>query len=212
MGENSSGLGSGFGRRPLSTEATLASIELQLVTHGQMIERVVNKVDNMDKTLTEVKAQVSHLVTKEACAEGRKDLSDDLKARMDGDREITGMNITLPKLLEQYTRKDKPSASPAALAKNHSSAPPASGPKPILYYVKAVSSIVSLFFAVLAMTFFIYKMMDRMEQQQEVMQTIQRDVKQFEHNYDVGQHSNPQDVPILRPDSSKQQENPVDGP
>jgi len=173
-----------------------------------MIEKVVNKVDEMDRKLTEVSAQISHLVTKEACAEGRKALSDDLKARMDGDREITGMNITLPAFLQQYSRTEKSSATPS---KNHSSTPAPGAPKPVIYYIKAISSIVSLTFAVLAMTFFIYRMMDRMDQQQQTMQTIQRNMQQFERNNEAGLHPHSPEAPAPHPDSLKQPTDPADG-
>jgi hypothetical protein len=180
MAENTSG----FGRRPLSTEATLASIESQLVTHGKMIEKVVDKVEGMDRTLIEVKTQISHLVTKEACAEGRKELSDDLKARMDGDREITGMNITLPALLQQYARTDKPTpVSSKSTASKYPSGHPKE-PKTTLYYIKAISSIVSLTFAILAVTFFAFRMMASLSDQQRLMQTIQQDLERMDNGRD----------------------------
>ena len=205
MADNPSGLGSTFGRRPLSTEATLASIEMQLFNHGRLIEKIADQVGRIDGTLTEVKAQVGHLVTKEACAEGRKALSDDLKARMDGDREITGMNITLPALLQQYSRTEKPSATPS---KHHSSTPPPGARKPVIYYIKAVSSIVSLTFAILTITFFAFKMMGSLSEQQRLMQTIQRDLAKVEAD-----RNDVRPAPrVVVPPGQDRIENPPDGP
>jgi hypothetical protein len=210
VADNPSGLGSTFGRRPLSTEATLASIEMQLFNHGKLIEKVADQVGRIDGTLTEVKAQVGHLVTKEACAEGRKALSDDLKARMDGDREITGMNITLPALLQQYARSDKPTPVPSSsksMASKYPSGHPKE-PKTTIYYVKAVSSIVSLTFAILTITFFAFKMMGSLSEQQRLMQTIQRDLEKVEAGRDDVHHA----PRVVVPPGQDRIENPPDGP
>lgn len=174
------------GSRELSLEATLASFETTLDQHTHLIERMVNKVDDMDKTLVEVKTQIDHLVTKESCAEGRKQLAEDLKARMDGDREITGVGITVPALWQKYVEATRGSTSSAAAQHQETSPrsrvaasiPPP--PKTAMYYVKAISSIVSLVLAIFAITFFAYKMVDRMDRQQAVMQDIQQNLKQLE--------------------------------
>ena len=167
-------------------EAALASFETTLEQHTKLIEGMSGQVDNMGKTLAEVKVQISHLVTKESCAEGRKELSDDLKARMDGDREITGVGITVPKLWQQYVDVARGPMTPIPMSaqpsssksRNATTIPPP--PRGVMYYAKAVSTIVSLVFALLTATFFIYKMMDGLHQQQAVMQDIQRNLKRIE--------------------------------
>lgn len=183
-GSRRSGSSSG---RPMSTDATLASIEMQLFSHGQLIEKLVTKMDDIGGLVMGMTNEMEHLVTKESCAEGRKDLSDDLKARMDGDREITGMNITLPALLQQYTRTDKPTpVQPKSQASTHPSGHPKE-PKSVIYYIKAISAIVSLTFALFTMTFFAFKMIARldeqqrvMHEQQQVMRVIQRDLEHMD--------------------------------
>jgi uncharacterized protein YoxC len=172
--------------RDISLEAALASFETTLEQHTKLIEKMAGKVDDMDRTMAMVKTQMEHLVTKESCSEGRKELAEDLKARMDGDREITGVGITVPDLWQKYVEATRGQATPAPTTSHSSqsksrattSYPPP--PKPVIFYVKAISSIVSLVFAVIAITFFAYKVVDRMDRQQVVMQDIQRNLKQLE--------------------------------
>lgn len=185
-GPQTPGLRRDTASREVSVEAALASFETTLEQHTKLIEGMSGQVDNMGKTLAEVKVQISHLVTKEACSEGRKELSEDLKARMDGDRDITGVGITVPKLWQQYVEATRgpitmtPASAQPPMAKSRmatSIPPPLRG---VMYYAKAVSTIVSLVFALLTITFFAYKMMDRLDQQQTVMQDIQRNLKRIE--------------------------------
>lgn len=181
------------GSRDISLEAALASFETTLEQHTKLIEGMAKKVDDMDSTMTMVKTQMEHLVTKESCLEGRKALADDLKARMDGDREITGVGITVPKLWQQYVDVTRGpttpvlAGTPGASAKSRATTSVPPPPKTALYYVKAISSVVSLTLAIITITFFAYKMVDRldrqqvvMQQQQTVMQDIQRNLKQLE--------------------------------
>jgi TolA-binding protein len=198
--QTSGGRRSDMGSRDLSIEAMLASFETILEQHTGLIGKMVDKVDEMDKTLVKINTQMGHLVTKEACSEGRKELAEDLKARMDGDREITGVGITVPKLWQQYVEMTRgqstppptlatstPASTPSATTKGRTTPSFPPPPKGTLYYVKAISSIVSLVFAVITITFFAFKMVTRLDQQQEtmqqqreVMQDIQRNLKQIE--------------------------------
>lgn len=206
--------GRGTGSREFSLEAALASFETTLEQHTKLIENMAGKVDEMDKTLAGVKIQMQHLVTKESCAEGRKELAEDLKARMDGDREITGVGITVPKLWQQYVEATRGPmtpvpggvASPTPKSRATTSVPPP--PKSVMYYVKTVSSVISLVFAIITITFFAYKMMDRLDQQQAVMQqqqTVMRDIqhnlKQLENTAGVA-HTQPDQPPTPRPQTS----------
>jgi hypothetical protein len=155
---------------------------MQLFSHGKLIEQLVTKVDGLGLSVQGMQTTMGHLVTKASCAEGRKALSDDLKARMDGDREITGMNITLPALLSKYSRTEKPSPAPLPRTPVGSTRP--SGhprePKTVLYYVKAASAIISLTFAIFTMTFFAFKMIARLDEQQQVMRSIQQDLEEMD--------------------------------
>lgn len=173
------------GNRGQSTDAALASIEVQLENQGKLIEKISEKMDNVALAVAAIDNQMEHLVTKEACAEGRKALADDLKARMDGDREITGMGITVPKLLQQYgeaisaQQKSVAAGSSVADAGTTQSNPAVVNvrePRTVVWYIRTISSIVSLIFAVIAITFFAYRMMERMDEQQEIMQSMQKNI------------------------------------
>ena len=191
----------------MSDDVTLASIELQLFSHGQLIEKLVTKVDDIGGIVLSMRTEMDHLVTKESCAEGRKDLSDDLKARMDGDREITGMNITLPALLQKYSRTDRPTpvVPPGSSATTRPSGHPRE-PKTAIYYIKAVSAIVSLTFALFTMTFFAYRMMDRMDQQQRLMQTLQQEVLQMDGGHELDRpRQQPVSIQVPQPMSIQEQ-------
>jgi uncharacterized coiled-coil protein SlyX len=178
----------GTGAREISLEAALASFETTLEQHTKLIENMAGKVDDMDKTLAGVKIQMQHLVTKESCAEGRKELAEDLKARMDGDREITGVGITVPKLWQQYVEATRGPMTPvpggassvSSKSRTTTSVPPP--PKSAMYYVKTASSVISLVFAIITITFFAYKMMDRLDQQQAVMQQQQSVMRDIQNN------------------------------
>ena len=86
--------GAGLPKIPAqSSDAALAAIQTELKNQGSQITIISKKLDKVTTAVTEMNNQMGHLVTKESCSEGRRLLSDDLKQRMDGDRDITGTDL-----------------------------------------------------------------------------------------------------------------------
>lgn len=162
--------GSGSSSKPQSpsVEATLATIENELRNQGRQLKAMNQKVDSVSHTVTSMSAQMEHLVTKEACAEGRQQLGDDLKKRMDGDREITGTDIKIPALWQQFQEATK--------VKKSSPPPPAPPPKPqrgFIFWLGVVAACVTISAGVFGVTFAAYKVLDVIQATEEMMQDLQ---------------------------------------
>lgn len=178
------------GWRGQSVDSALSAIEVQLKNQGDVIKKISEKMDSVGLSVAAINTQMRHLVTKAECSEGRRELSEDLKARMDGDREITGVGITVPKMLQQYAEAanaqrtvassppspdNSQSISPVVTIREH---------KTTAWYIRMISAIVSLTFAIITITFFAYRIVERMDRQQTVMQDIQRNLRALEKNSD----------------------------
>jgi hypothetical protein len=164
--------GSGSSSKPQSssTDAVLAAIENELKNQGRQLKTMNLKVDSVSETVTRMNTQMEHLVTKEACAEGRQQLGDDLKRRMDGDREITGTNIKIPALWQQFqeaTKQKKTTVPP----------PPAPQQKPqrgFLFWLGVIAACVTISGGIVGVTFAAYKVLDVIQATEQMMQDMQR--------------------------------------
>jgi hypothetical protein len=131
-------------------------------TQGREIGEIKRELKDVATKMTEVATILPHLVTKEHCAEARGDTVRKMKDRMDGKREITGVNMTLPELWEKAAKFATEEKKPAQL-------PPVRG---AAYYIKLTAAIVSLIGVLLGMTTFVVKTFQRQERTDRVLRTL----------------------------------------
>lgn len=164
--------------KPQATEAVLAAIQTELKNQSNQITIISKKLDKVSTTVTTMNTQMEHLVTKESCAEGRKSLSDDLKKRMDGDREITGTDIKVPALWQNAvaaqlaSESSKPDPSPPP-----ESPPPHSAqqrPRGFAFWLGVIAAFVTISGGVVGVTFAAYKVLDVIDTTSTVLQQMER--------------------------------------
>jgi hypothetical protein len=151
-----------------SDDFTVATLGADLRSQGREIADI-KKVLNSDlkeitKAVTEIKVQMEHLVTKEGCERGRKELADDLKRRMDGDREVTGHNISLPQMWANYkaTKESKPTPPPV----------PVKQTRGVVYWIGVISAVITIVGTVVGGVVFGVRILDRSDRQEQMMQQI----------------------------------------
>jgi hypothetical protein len=137
-------------------------------TQGREIGEIKKELKDVSKTVTEMSTILPHLVTKEHCAEARSDTVRKMKDRMDGKREITGVNMTLPELWEK-------AAKVASQDKPHPRVPPPE--RGAVYFIKLTAAIVSLIGVLLGMTTFVVKTMQRQEETDRILRSLEQNTR-----------------------------------
>jgi hypothetical protein len=137
-------------------------------SQGREIGEIKRELRDVATKVTEMATILPHLVTKEHCAEARADTVRNMKDRMDGKREITGMNITLPEMWEKATKFATDEKQPAQ-------PPPVRG---AAYYIKLTAAILSLIAVLFGMTTFVVKTMQRQEQTDRILRTLEESMRQ----------------------------------
>ena len=106
----------GQGAQPQSPEGAIGEIMATLKHHGREMKEVRRELKEIGTAVTEIKTQMPTLVTEKGCHETHAQLmvgvqemkeqarkhtetvAQDLKDRMDGRREVTGVHRTVPQL------------------------------------------------------------------------------------------------------------------
>jgi len=167
-----------------SNEAELAEIRVELRNQGKEIASVAGKMDNVTKAVTEMSVQMGHLVTKESCAKGRAEMADDLKKRMDSERDITGHNINVGDLIKEYVRGNKrDTPKHGKLTPVPSSIKPSSSQdggrkdRGAAFWIGLVSGMVALVVAFYSASTFIDRTIAREERTEQVLIRIQQSLE-----------------------------------
>jgi len=162
------------------TEVVLAEIQAELRNQGKQITTMTKKVESVGETVTKMNTQMEHLVTKEACAEGRRQLSDDLKGRMDGDREITGTNLRIPDLLAEVSSRTPP---PTPHSPQPSVDPePSKQHRGFLFWLGVVAACITVASGVLGVSYAAIKVQMVLETAETYMETQQQIEQQQPEN------------------------------
>lgn len=154
-----------------STSIQLGQLNEAVKNLGREMGEVKGKVSNIETAVTTLAAQAPNNVTKaecaetrSSCAETRSNVTQDLKDRMDGKREITGIT-QIPQEIRRYSNGDK-------------------NGKTVSYWVKLASAIVALLMFFAGAVIFINRINERqedqaqiLENQQEILQKIANDAK-----------------------------------
>jgi hypothetical protein len=127
----------------------VVAIKVQMKTNGDEIAEIKKQVQGISRVLTMVEATLPNLVTKADCANSRSDITkdhahvvQDLKDRMEGRREVTGVHQTLPEMLAQQIIAERKQSK-----KKDSNPPLPTSPKDAkgpIYWLKVVSAIISV--------------------------------------------------------------------
>jgi hypothetical protein len=120
-------------------------------------------------TVTKMNTQMEHLVTKEACAEGRTKLADDLKKRMDGDREVTGSFKVPP--LEDLWKEGSPAAKPSDSTNPeiHIDSQHVQRQKGFVFWLSIVAAFITISAGIIGVTFAAYKVADFIDTTSSIM-------------------------------------------
>jgi hypothetical protein len=173
--------GSGTGNKS-STDVELAEIRSELRSQGENIAKLTNKIDVMADSVTSMSVQMQHLVTKESCALGRTALADELKKRMDSERDITGVGVPIKDLVKHWaSSKGKPSPTPIPY-KDRKPAPLAvSDANPeqkakwnLPTWIGVISGVIAIIVATYGASVFINRTIDRQERTDQILLQIQQ--------------------------------------
>lgn len=137
-------------------------------TQGREIGEIKKKLDDVSTNVTAMTTILPHLVTKEHCAEARNDTMRQMKDRMDGKSELTGMNITLPELWDK-------AAKYASDEEKQPKPPPERGAR---YWITLTAAIISLLGCLIGMTTFVVKTLQRQDRTDEILRTFERSLQQ----------------------------------
>ncbi len=170
---DSDGSGSSSGRygvRSTSPETIWGEVRTHLQTQGREIGEIRRKLEKLDEVstrVTEMATILPHLVTKEHCAESRAATIRDMKDRMDGKSEVTGMNMSLPEMwkkAQEVMTEDR----------IHRNVVPVRGAR---YWITLTAGIISLLGCLIGMTTFVVKTLERQERTEQVLRTLERSVR-----------------------------------
>jgi hypothetical protein len=159
-----------------SPEAALAAIQTELKNQSKHIEIINKKLDGVSTTVTKMNTQMEHLVTKEACAEGRTKLADDLKKRMDGEREITG-SFKVPPMADLW-REEATAAKASDSSKPDIKIDPFENQSPdhksrgFVFWLSIVAAFVTISAGIIGVTFAAYKVADFIDTTSTMMQQM----------------------------------------
>jgi len=168
----------GAGLSKMSPEAALAAIQTELKNQSKHVEIINKKLDKVSTTVTQMNTQMEHLVTKEACAEGRRQLADDLKKRMDGEREITRNDIKVPPLSDLWQEAMAAKASDSSrpdvqLDSQSQQIQQQKQSKGFVFWLGVVAAFVTISAGIVGVTFAAYKVMDFIDTTGTMMQQMQ---------------------------------------
>ena len=168
-------------RSKSSTDVDLAEIRSQLNAQGQDLAKIAGKFEKMTDAVTTMTVQMSHLVTKESCAEGRAALSDDLKKRMDSEREITGVGLPVKDLVKHFVSSKSGKSTPTPIPyKSHTEIRHTDGvqeknkDRGPVFWIGLVSGIIAIMAAVYSSSVFIDRTIQRQEQTDRILLQIQQ--------------------------------------
>lgn len=156
-----------------SPEAVLAAIQTEIKNQSNQINVISKKLDNVSTTVTSMNTQMGHLVTKESCSEGRKVLSEDLKKRMDGDRDITGTDIKVPILWQEAVAAKMKSESTSPESTQSVTVEVERKPKGFVFWLSIAAAVVTISAGVIGVTFTAYKVISVVDSTNTMMQQIQ---------------------------------------
>jgi hypothetical protein len=152
------------------SSAFIAEVRQEMRTQGREIGEIKKDMKEVSKAVTEMAALMPHLVTKENCATARAHETQQLKDRMDGKREVTGVNMTLPELWEKARIAQEATSDPTKTQQQQAIKPQ----RDFIYWLKFISSVIGLLTFLFAATAFVVKTMERQDRQDAILQQLEK--------------------------------------
>jgi hypothetical protein len=187
--------GGRYGGGVSSDEFSLAAMSVEIKNQRHEISEINRKLntvlDSIGKDVVYIKTQMAHLVTKEDCADKSSKMADDLKKRMDGDREITGMNLRVPDILNSklmnlgsptpVPRRTKERDTPknGVSAANQLYKTPAEA---VRFWIPIISALITISLFLGGLAIFVNKTIERSDRQESMMQQILSDRNERQHD------------------------------
>jgi hypothetical protein len=150
--------------RQSENDARIAEIVTELKNQGQTMAHVVTKLDGVSRKLTEVQTQMGHMVTKADCANGRRELGDSLKDRMDDRREITNPGIQA--VAAQQAQVDQTGVQPKVEPQQRG----------FIFWIGAISAAITILGTIGTASVLFYRTMDRLDRTEQLMIQINETV------------------------------------
>lgn len=159
----------------LERDPTIVEMSAEIRNQGREIAEMKATLSQVDQSLREINTsiikinvQMQHLVTKEDCTKSRTALSNNLKDRMDGEREITGINVTVPELWSKQknnknSKSSKLSNNQDSTKKNHR----------VLYWITIGAALITLVGAGWGILSFVSETLERQERTEQVLISIE---------------------------------------
>jgi hypothetical protein len=152
------------------SSAFIAEVRNELRTQGREIGEIKADMKEVSKNVIEMAALMPQLVTKESCAVVRSKEAQALKDRMDGKREVTGVNMTLPELWEKARMAQEATADPTRTQQQ----PAVKPSRDFVYYLKVISAIIGVLTFLFGATAFVVKTMERQDRQDAILQQLEK--------------------------------------
>ena len=174
-----------------STDVELAEIRSELRSQGSNIAKLTGKIDVMADSVTAMSVQMQHLVTKESCAEGRSALANDLKQRMDNEREVTGVGVPVKDLVKHWmSSKSKPSPTPVPYKESKVAQSSSVSIQPskksekfgVSTWIGLISGVIAIVAATYGASVFINKTFERQERTDDILLQIQKSLAEGDEN------------------------------
>jgi len=165
-----------------STDVGMAEIRAELRGQGKDIATIIGKIDTMTESVTAMTVQVSHLVTKEACADGRAALAEALKNRIDNERDAAGVGLPVKDLVKHYmlSKSGKPSSQPAPYyaaspsPKESESSGEAKKARDWRIWVGTISGVIAILASIYSGSVFIDRTVQRQDRTDQILLQLQQ--------------------------------------
>jgi hypothetical protein len=150
--------------------AFIAEVRQEMRTQGREIGEIKKDMKDVSKAVTEMAAIMPHLMTKEHCANTRARETQELKDRMDGKREITGVGMTLPELWEKARIAQEATSDPTK-SNLHVAVKPQ---RDFIYWFRFIASLIGILTFIFGATAFVVRTMERQDRQEQILQQLER--------------------------------------
>lgn len=180
--------GGGSGQAPQSTDAAIGEIVATLRSQGREMKEVRRELKEIGTTVTQIKAQLPNLVTEKGChstsaslmtamqelkEQSRKhtdNVAKDLKDRMDGRREVTGVHRTVPEIWSDQAGATGPNPAIPRVFED----PPAKKPRGARYWITLTAALLALGSAAVGVITYVRDRLERDERMEQMMLEMQR--------------------------------------
>jgi hypothetical protein len=180
--------GSGGGQSQ-NIDAAIGEMMATLRSQGREMKEMRSELKEIGTAVTEIKAKMPDLVTEKGCmatsaalASSVKEMQDkarehtdtvaqDLKDRMDGRREITGIHRTLPEVWSEQAAADPTGPNPAMPRAFEDTK---KKPRGFRYWITLSAALLALLTALVGGAFFFNRAIERQERMEDLIREMEK--------------------------------------